>query len=102
MKLITDHNVDPNLYDAEGNTPLIKCVQKIIQNKNGPEVMIAKLLIEKGANPSLVNKKGDSALRLCMQNKINELITIMWKGFSFKEDPKAFFSFEKDIMETSI
>ena len=64
--------------------------------------MIAKLLIEKGANPSLVNKKGDSALWLCMQNKINDLITIMWKGFSFKEDPKAFFSFEKDILETSI
>ena len=26
----------------------------------------------------------------------------MWKGFSFKEDPKAFFTFTKDILDTSV
>ena len=26
LKIITDHNIDPNLKDAEGNTPLLICI----------------------------------------------------------------------------
>lgn len=36
-----------------------------------------------------------------MENNIQELIGLMWKGFSFVSDPKAFFSFTSQILDES-
>ena len=117
-------DADPNIPDAQGNTPLIKIIcritEKINQKKRNKkmkmtiklEVEVAKMLIEKGADPTLKNKSGQNAITLIMQanensnifaksSDISELIQILWKEFSFINDPKAFFSFNKNILSPS-
>lgn len=58
FKLITDHNPDPNLQDALGNSPLHIALHKIIEKKKWKkdyysELQVSKLLIERGANSGI-------------------------------------------------
>lgn len=117
-------DADPNIPDAQGNTPLIKVIyritEKLNQRKNMKkmkhtvklEVEIVKKLVQKGADPAIKNKAGQNAITLIMQTnetsnalsksaEVTELIQILWKEFSFISDPKAFFSFNKNILSES-
>ena len=117
-------DADPNIPDAQGNTPLIKVIYRITEKlsqkkkikKIGQsiklEVEVVKKLIKKGADPAIKNKAGQNAVTLIMQTnetsnalsksaEVSELIQLLWKEFSFINDPKAFFSFNKNILSES-
>lgn len=106
-------SADPNIPDAEGNTPLMKVVQRITAKQGKGEIdlelRIAKRLLKIGANSAHKNKAGQNALTLIMQNAgysnkmadnkgICELVELLWANFSFLKDPNAFFSFTKSII----
>ena len=123
MKLVNRilENADPNIPDAEGNTPLMKVIYRIVQKrkqmKKGKqnkhlfknEILITKKLIKMGADSSFKNKAGQNALTMIMENNtysnkmseskgISEIIELLWNNFSFFKDPKAFFSFNNNIL----
>lgn len=112
-------NADPNIPDANGNTPLIKLIKRIVEkrklnkkpSKNAfkLEVKVAKKLLSKGADPAFKNKGGENAINLIMEtgsystnlsksDRISELIHLLWKGFSFAKNPESFFTFNKNIL----
>ena len=90
---------DTNIPDANGNTPLLKVVQRIIEKRKGKkpfklELKVAKLLLENKADPGFKNKIGQSSITMILQTSsysntlkksdgISELIQLLWKGFSF-------------------
>jgi len=53
---------DVNIRDKEGNTLLLKAVKEDFGESN---VEVIDLLIEKGADPTLGNKAGETPLKLC-------------------------------------
>lgn len=117
-KLLKD--ADPNIPDADGNTPLIKVIQRLIEKRKDKknkkaklnfklEIEVAKRLLDKGADPGIKNKAGQSAITLVMQtdgysntmskkDSLSELIELLWQGFSFVNSPESFFSFTKNIL----
>ena len=118
-KLLKDS--DPNIPDAEGNTPLIKVIQRIIEKRKLKkqcrrakmpyklEIEICKMLLKKDADPGHKNKAGQSALTLIMEtggysntmsksDGLSGLIQELWKGFSFLNNPDSFFSFNNNIL----
>ena len=105
---------DPNIPDADGNTPLIKVIQRIVKNRKDKkpfklELKVAKLLLKNNADPGIKNKIGQSAITMVMQTNsysntmskadgLSELVQLLWKGFSFVNSPESFFSFNKSIL----
>jgi ankyrin repeat protein len=114
LNMITEHNADPNMQDASGNTPLMITLQRIVEKKNQKrrgrkrknpfeiELKIAKLLLNRGADANIPNKKGETSLKICMENNVSDLIQLLWKGFDFNKDPNSFFSFTKNIFDAGI
>jgi ankyrin repeat protein len=112
-------NADPNIPDANGNTPLIKLIKRIVEKRKSKnkssnnafklEIKVAKKLLSKGADPAFKNKGGENAINLIMEtgsystnlsksDRISELIHLLWKGFSFVKNPESFFTFNKNIL----
>ncbi|KAJ6785919.1 hypothetical protein PWT90_01293 [Aphanocladium album] len=68
LRDLLDAGVQPNAYDANGNTPLMAFAAQLPEDgdyKIGPEIL--KLLIEKGANINARNRAGETALHIAVR-----------------------------------
>ena len=60
VALVLNNKADPNFKNDFGDTPLHYLVK---YNIRSPErYAVAKLLIEKGANPNIANNKGETVI----------------------------------------
>jgi ankyrin repeat protein len=69
VKLLLQHQANPNLQDHQGNTPLHHAVQRHIEFRG-----IAQLLLEHGADPNLRNDDNMPPLRIAFDPQMKALL----------------------------
>ncbi len=81
IKMLRAKDVDVNQADAHGETALTTLIQMGGAYSSAEEVLaIARCLVDLGANPSLKNKKGESALSLAESQGKTQLAAILKKA----------------------
>jgi ankyrin repeat protein len=80
IKYFLSKNVDVNQASENGRTPLMI----VAQYENGwdegyaqQKIMAAKLLLKAGADPSMVNKRGNTALQYAIDSNFNQMINLL-------------------------
>jgi len=72
-EVLLNHKANVNKQDKEGYTPLMRAAFNSHDE-------IVKLLLAKGADPKLKEKKGKTALDLAEENKCTAVVEILKKG----------------------
>jgi ankyrin repeat protein len=68
--LLSANDVNVNIVDAEGNTPLIEA------SRFGHDDVV-RVLVERGANTKTQNKEGQTALMLAVRNGHDDVVRIL-------------------------
>ena len=68
--LLSGDNVDVNITDAQGNTPLIEAA------RFGHD-SVARALVERGAKLDVKNKDGQTALMLAVKNGHDDVVRVL-------------------------
>jgi len=77
VNLLLSAGANINEQDNIGNTPLIYAVNKNLSRDNNLRIDVVKLLIEKGANPNIQNKQGQTAFSIAASLGDNEVYQIL-------------------------
>lgn len=80
VSLLLNAGANINEQDTIGNTPLIYAVNQNLSRDNDLRIDVIKLLIEKGANPNIKNKQGQTAFSIAASLGDNEAYKIL-EGF---------------------
>ncbi|HSV15522.1 MAG TPA: ankyrin repeat domain-containing protein, partial [Tepidisphaeraceae bacterium] len=73
VQLLLEHKADPNITDAEGNSPLLMA----IYYSNSESV---RLLLEAGAKANIVNEKGVTPLDVALDRKMTKIAEMIEKA----------------------
>ena len=69
VKLLIEHGCDANTVDNDGNTLLHSClVRRGMETGREENAAIIQYLLDKGANPNLKNKFGDTAVQMAISS----------------------------------
>ena len=79
LKYILDKGADPDIYDDEGDTALIKEIEYLRYRGAGPDTLAVDLLASRTSNIGHKNKKGFCALSLAYEYGLSELTIILKK-----------------------
>jgi hypothetical protein len=81
LQILIDNNANVNEIGKNGNTPLMElCIMlTVFQHKCSDVYDISKFLIEHGANPTIKNAAGNSAIKMIKKSDCYELIELLNK-----------------------